>query len=150
MFERMSTASMAVLQEAERYKSRFNLAHLRPEDLLVALTGEHGGLAREVLSSFGITASEVDMFMNAVDRIDGVDNTADGLRFNRLLHSAEAATDQYEDYFIEPFHLLIGVIKQRGGFSRICLNHYGVRTSEALIRISAGRDLIIAQLALRT
>ncbi|MEO7617893.1 MAG: Clp protease N-terminal domain-containing protein [Candidatus Saccharibacteria bacterium] len=145
MFERMSTASMAVLQEAETYKARFNLAHLRAEDLLVALTGENGGLAQEVLNSYGITTSEVDLFMNAVDRIDGIDNTNDGLRFNRLLHSATAAADQYEDYFIEPFHLLVGIIKQRGGFSRICLKHYGVTTGEALTRINTGRELLLAQ-----
>jgi ATP-dependent Clp protease ATP-binding subunit ClpB len=136
-FDKFTTKSQELIQNAHSLASQLHHPHIEPEHLLSAMLADKSGVAHTVLSKMGVSPDTiVREAAQALERLPKVTGAADvylSPRTNALLENAFAQAAKMKDEFVSIEHIFLAIADEKSGDAHAILNRHGV-TFEAILK----------------
>jgi ATP-dependent Clp protease ATP-binding subunit ClpC len=135
MYERWTERTRRIEQRADREAQRLMHEYVGTEHLLLALASDESRRAPHVLKALGVAPQTV---VRVVEEIvpPGPDMVLLGRmprspRAQQALEEAASEAREQDQYWIDPEHVLLGLLREAEGVAAQILRHLGVSLEEA-------------------
>ena len=129
------------IQSADKEAKRLNHEYIGTEHLLLGLAKESSGIVAKALQSFGV---DLQLIRKEVENIVGVGPQLQAFekrpytpRAKKAFEYAAEASRKFNQILVGPEHLLVGLLRERGGVAAQILKNLGMRNYLLLRRKTA-------------
>ncbi len=133
--DKLTVKSQEALQDAVRIASEAGHAQVEPEHLFVALLGQEGGVAADLLARAGVPAkrllSDANVLFGSFPKVSGAVSRGLSPRMEPLFNRALDEADAFRDEYLSAEHFLLGLAAGTGPVADL-LRRNGV-TREGLL-----------------
>ena len=136
MFKRFTDRALKVMSLARKNAQRFHHDFIGTEHILLALIGEDGGVALQVLANLELETSAIQSQLEKrIQAVPASSTTASKLPFtpraNKALEFAKDEADGLRHDRIDTEHLLLGLVREGEGVAARVLLDLGLNLEEA-------------------